>query len=389
MHNKKSSFSRKIKHLTKIFKSGDKHNQPDWVFAGLAGLLLIIGLIILTSASSVVGLKNYDDTYFFLKKQIIQGIFFGIILSLITFNISLTWLRRYSFKLFLISLLLLILVLIPQFGDSRLGASRWLNFGFISFQPSEIVKFTFVLYLAAWFDKNLNNIKSFKQTFLPFVIVLLVIGLLLLLQPDMGTMGIFVLIAVTMYFITGGNLAHISLLGVFGIGAVWLLIKAAPYRAARLTTFLNPELDPQGLGYHINQALLAIGSGGILGRGLGHSRQKFQYLPEVYGDSIFAVMAEELGFIITVLVIFIFIYFFLRGFDIARRVPESNKYASLVAVGLIAWWGWQTIVNIGAMIGLLPLTGVPWPFVSYGSTSLAINLAGLGLILNISRFSKK
>ncbi len=388
MQKRKSPLQRKLKNVFKLFKFTESHQQPDWIFAFVAGLLLVIGLMVLASASSVVGLKNFDDTYHFLKNQIFLGMFVGIVIGIFTYNVSLDWLRKYSFRFFLISLVLLILVLIPQFGDSRLGASRWLKIGPLpSFQPSELVKFTFVLYLAAWFNKNSESIKSFKQTFLPFIMVLLVVGGLLLLQPDMGTMIIFVLIAVIMYFIAGGHFAHIGLLGVGGIGAVWLLIKAAPYRAARLTTFLNPELDPQGFGYHINQALLAIGSGGIFGRGLGHSRQKFQYLPEVYGDSIFAVMAEELGFIFTVAIIATFIYLFLRGFSIARRTPDM--YSSLVVTGLIAWWGCQTIINIGAMVGLLPLTGVPWPFVSYGGTSLAINLAGLGLVLNISRFSKK
>ncbi len=387
MPRNKISIKKRITRFIKNFFSNEERRYPDMVFAGVAGLLLIIGLIILASASSVVGLKDFNDSYFFLKQQLLQGVLLGAVGGLIAFNISITWLKKWSFRMFLASLVLLILVLVPQFGDARLGASRWLNLGPLSFQPSEVVKFTFILYLAAWLNKQSELIKSFKQTFLPFVIVLAVVGLLLILQPDMGTMGIFVFIALTMYFVAGGNLAHLALLGMGGIGAVWMLIKAAPYRAARLTTFLNPELDPQGLGYHINQAFLAIGSGGILGRGLGYSRQKFQYLPEVYGDSIFAVMAEEFGFIMTVVVLFSFIYFFLRGFSIAKRVPDF--YSSLVVTGLMSWWAWQTMINIGAMVGLLPLTGVPWPFVSYGSTALAINLTGLGLVLNISRFRKR
>ncbi|MGB0757114.1 MAG: putative lipid II flippase FtsW [Patescibacteria group bacterium] len=383
---KRSLFAPLQKWIVK-FISKEKHTHPDYVLLGMTFLLLLLGLMILTSASSVVALRQFDDSYFFLKQQLMQGVFLGVVGAIVLYNISIEWLQKWSFHIFLFSLVLLILVLIPQFGDTRLGASRWLNLGPLSFQPSEVVKFTFVLYLAAWLTKQKDYIKDFKTTFIPFVIVLCVVGGLLILQPDMGTMGIFVLIALTMYFVAGGHLGHLALLGVGGMTAVWLLIKAAPYRAARLTTFLNPELDPQGLGYHINQALLAIGSGGFFGKGLGHSRQKFQYLPEVYGDSIFAVMAEELGFLFTLIIVGLFVYYFIRGFQVAGKVPHT--YASLLAIGIVAWLGWQTIVNIGAMVGLLPLTGVPWPLVSYGSTALAINLSSIGLVLSISRQMKQ
>ncbi len=386
MPKNRSVIKKTLGHIGNLF-SQEQSRRPDWVFFGMSIVLLCVGLIVLTSASSAVGLKNFDDTYYFLKQQLSQGVLIGFVGGLLLYNIKISFLKKYSLHFFVLSLVLLILVLIPQFGDTRLGASRWLVLGPISFQPSELVKFTFVLYLAAWLEAHQATIKHFKQSFIPFVVIVAVVAGLLLLQPDLGTTGIFVLIALTMYFVAGGALPHISLFGLGGIVSVWLLIKTAPYRAARLTTFLNPDADPQGLGYHINQALLAIGSGGWFGRGLGHSRQKFQYLPESYGDSIFAVLAEELGFVATSIIVMLFIYYFVYAFRLSKRVDDM--YESLVIVGLVAWLGWQSVINIGAMVGLLPLTGVPWPFVSYGSTSLVINLASIGLILQISRQLKR
>lgn len=369
--------------LKRIF-SYDNKNNPDWTFLGLGIVILIIGLIILTSASSVVGLEDRGDSYYFLKQQLIQGFPIGIILAILFYKVSLDFLKKYSFYFFAASLLLLVLVLVPYFGDARLGASRWLNIAGFSFQPSELAKFAFIIYLASWLSKQKENIKSFKKTFLPFIFLLVIVAILIILQPDMGTMGIFMIVAWVMLFVAGGNLIHLFSLILTGIIGVFILIKVAPYRAARLTTFLDPSIDPQGIGYHINQALLAIGSGGIFGRGLGHSRQKFLYLPEVYGDSIFAVLAEELGFLVSVPILGLFIYFFIRGLNIAKK--SSNTFSRLLVVGIITWWASQSLINIGAMVGILPLTGVPLPFVSYGSTALAVNLAAFGLVLNISRY---
>lgn len=372
--------------LFKSFFGQKRTEKPDMVFFGLALVLLVIGFLILTSASSVAGLERHADSYFFLKRQLIQGLPLGIMLGIFLYRVPLLVLQKNSFALFVFSLLLLVLVFIPQLGDERLGASRWIMLGEFSFQPSEVVKLTFVIYLASWLTKQKEKIKDFQATLIPFVVLLLVICGLIILQPDLGTMGIFIALAMSMYFVAGGQLLQLGLLTVAGAAAVYGLIKAAPYRAARFVTFLNPDLDPSGTGYHIKQSLLAIGSGGWFGQGLGHSRQKFQYLPEVYGDSIFAVLAEELGFVFTGLIVVLFIYFFIRGLQIAKRVPDS--FAKLIVIGIIAWWGTQTLVNIGAMVNLLPLTGVPLPFVSFGSTALAVNLASLGLILNISQQAK-
>jgi cell division protein FtsW len=209
--------------------------------------------------------------------------------------------------------------------------------------------------------------------------------LLMILQPDIGTMSIIAAMSLVVYFVAGAPLAYIGGLIAMGIGALGMLIGLAPYRAARFTTFLNPELDPQGIGYHINQALLAIGSGGLFGLGYGHSRQKFQFLPEVSGDSIFAVTAEELGFFLSVLVLVLFLAFLWRTIQIANGAPD--KFGRYVSIGIGAWIVVQAFVNIGSMVALMPITGVPLPFISYGGTSLAISMAAVGVVLNISKYS--
>ena len=213
------------------------------------------------------------------------------------------------------------------------------------------------------------------------------IAILLILQPDLGTMTIIILVSLTVYFVGGANFLHLIGVGLGSLLALFVLVKIAPYRTARFMTFLHPELDPQGIGYHINQAFLAIGSGGFWGRGFGMSRQKFQYLPEVAGDSIFAIIAEELGFLGCAALIFGYLFLVYRGFKIAQNAPDN--FAKLLVIGIMAWIIIQSFVNIGAMVGLLPLTGVPLPFISYGGTALAVLLAGCGIVINISRQTRE
>jgi cell division protein FtsW len=227
-------------------------------------------------------------------------------------------------------------------------------------------------------------VKDFHGGFLPFIFTFGLIALLIILQPDVGTLSVIGLMAVTMYFAAGAPWTHLGVLFLGGLAALGALIAAAPYRAARFTTFLYPEFDPQGVGYHINQALLAIGSGGFFGLGYGGSRQKFEYLPEVTSDSIFAVIAEEMGFVFSVALVLLFLWFFLRAMKTAKNAPDA--FGKLVTVGVASWLGLQAMVNIGSMVGLVPMTGVTLPFVSYGGTSLAISLAAIGVVLNVSRY---
>jgi len=363
-----------------------KGKQPDYVLIILFGILIFFGLIMLSSAGTVIGYQKFKDSYYFLKHQMLYGFLPGLILLYIFSKIDYHKWKKIAFPLLIFSIVLLLLVFIPGIGASYgTNAKSWINiFGF-SIQPSEIVKLTFLIYLAAWLDKRSDkDIKDVSAGLIPFLISLGIIALLIILQPDIGTMSIIILISLVVFFVAGASILHLAEIGTAGLIFLAILVKAAPYRAARLTTFLHPELDPQGIGYHINQALLAIGSGGIFGLGLGHSRQKFQYLPEVTGDSIFAVTAEELGFIFTAFLIILFLAIVYRSFSLAQNSPD--KFGKLMIVGIISWFIFQAFINIGAMLGLLPITGIPLPFISYGGTALMTSLAALGILINISKY---
>ncbi len=286
-----------------------------------------------------------------------------------------------------VSLGLLLLVFIPGLGASYGKAKSWINVGGFSLQPAEVVKLTWLIYLAAWFEKRKERVTSLANGLIPFMIYLGLIGTLIILQPDIGTLSIILLMSVVLFYIAGARIKHLLIIGLAMVIGLGILIRIVPYRLARLTTFINPEIDPQGIGYHINQALLAVGSGGWFGLGLGHSKQKFQYLPEVVGDSIFAVMAEELGFVIILALMVVFLVMFIRMLKIAGRAPDFFGY--LVAVGVGVWIVGQFFVNIGAIVGLLPLTGLPLPLISYGGTALMATMAAMGIVVNISKYTSQ
>lgn len=369
----------------KIFGSEGAH-QPDYTLIILIAVIVIFGIIMLWSASVVSGFQKFGDSYHYLKHQLLYGVLFGAAAFLITSRISYTFWKKYAFPLVIATATLLLFVLIPGIGAEYLGARRWIDLGFL-FQPSELAKLTFLLYLAAWLEKRARKgMEDIYYGLLPFLFLLAIIGFLILMQPDMGTLTVIAVIAIVVYFIAGAPLKHLAIMGAGGIGVFALLIKIAPYRAARLTTFLNPELDPQGIGYHVNQALLALGSGGIFGLGIGHSRQKFNFLPEPYGDSIFAVIGEELGFILSVGLIVLFVALMWRGYKIAKAAPDT--FSRLVATGIVTWIAFQALVNIAAMAALIPMTGITLPLVSYGSTSLVMVLASLGILVNISKYTR-
>lgn len=362
--------------------------QVDVLLMLIVGVIILFGLVMLLSASAPSGYATFGDSYYFLKHQTIFGLIPGIGAAIAFARIPYTFWRKHAWNLLIISVVLLVLVFIPGLSAGIGTAHSWISVGGVfSLQPSEIVKLTFLFYLAAWLaQRDRHSVRDVASGFLPFVGVLGTIMLLMILQPDIGTMSIIAAMSLVVYFVAGAPITHVGGLVLAGISALGLLIAAAPYRAARFTTFLHPELDPQGIGYHINQALLAIGSGGFLGVGYGHSRQKFQYLPEVAGDSIFAVITEEMGFVVAVLFIGLFLLLLWRILEIAKRAPDN--FAKYVAVGIAAWLVIQAFVNIGSMVALMPITGVPLPFVSYGGTSLAISLSAIGVVLNISKFAK-
>jgi cell division protein FtsW len=266
------------------------------------------------------------------------------------------------------------------------GASSWLLIGNYSLQPAEFAKLGMVIFMAAFLADLGKNIKDPKHGFMTALALGMVPVVLVVLQPDIGTVSILFAVLFAMLFFAEASLAHMIALAGAGVAGLAAMIAIAPYRAARLTTFLHPELDPQGIGYHINQAFLAIGSGGFLGLGLGHSRQKFQYLPEVHADSIFAVFAEEMGFLFAVGFIVLLLYIGVRGYRLASRSPDP--FARLLVSGIITWFLVQSFMNIGAMVGVMPLTGVPLPFVSHGGTALMIAMAAVGIVINVSKHAK-
>lgn len=357
----------------------------DLPLLAIVVVLVLFGLIMLASASAPLGYERFTDSYYFAKHQFIFGLIPGIAGLIVMSRVPYTLWKKYAWHLLIISIVLLVLVFIPGFSAGIGTANSWVSVaGIFSLQPSEIVKLTFLFYLAAWLaERGEKGMRDIHSGLIPFLGVLGAILLLLVLQPDLGTMSIIAAMALVVYFVGGAPVTYVLGLIGAGIGSLALLIGLAPYRAARFTTFLHPELDPQGIGYHINQALLAIGSGGVFGLGYGRSRQKFQYLPEVAGDSIFAVVAEEMGMIVSVLLLGLFIALMWRLLFIAKNAPD--KFAKYVVVGITAWLIIQAFVNIGSMVALLPITGVPLPFISYGGTSLAINLAAIGVVLNISK----
>jgi len=274
-----------------------------------------------------------------------------------------------------VTLLSLVLVLIPSLGTQIMGARRWLAIGGFGFQPAELIKLTFVLYLAALLSK--------KKQLWPFLLLLGMILLLIMLEPDLGTAVVVTATGMVVYFASGGPIWQMGLISLTGLLAGVGLIFSSSYRKERLLTFLNPTRDPLGASYHIRQILIALGSGGLFGVGLGQSRQKYEYLPATTTDSIFAVIAEEVGFIGGSLVILAFLVLIWRGMKIAREAPD--EFSSLLATGITAWIGLQALVNLAAMVALVPLTGVPLPFISYGGSSLVIALVGVGILLNISK----
>ena len=348
-------------------------------------ILLGIGLLMIASAGVFYGRARFDDAYYFFKQQLI-GLGVGLIMLYIFQRIHYRAWQRFVVPIFFVALGLLVLVFIPGIGTSVYGAARWVELGPVSFQPSEVMKLAIILYLAAWLSsKGKMKAADFFEGFVPFLAILSVVGFLIIKQPDTGTLGLIFMIALSIFFASGASIRHILYLVLGGLAFLWILIKMAPYRMQRFLVYINPEHDPQGFGYQMTQALLAIGSGGVFGAGLGQSRQKFNYLPEPVTDSIFAILGEEFGLIGTVAVVSLFLFVAWRGLLIARYAPDA--FGRLVAVGIVSWIVFQAFINMSAISGLIPLTGIPLPFISYGGTSLAVLLAAVGILLNISKHS--
>lgn len=350
----------------------------------LVFVLVVGGFFIFSSAS--LGLLARSGASFgsVAFSQFFFGIVGGGIAMLITSNIYYRNWRQYAFYIFVATALFTLAVFIPGLGMTHGGATRWLDLGFTTIQPSELFKIGFVIYIATLLSGTHKQIETLRYGVIPFVSVLAVTALITLSLPDTDTFLIMVMAGVAMFITAGSNWKHILLLGVTGIVLIAAVAFMRPYIMDRITTFLDPSSDPQGSGYQIQQSLIAIGSGGWFGRGYGQSIQKFEYLPEPIGDSIFAVYAEEFGFVGSLMLILILASFTFRGFKIATQ--SSDLFGMLLVVGFMTLIVTQAFLNIAAMAGIAPLSGLPLPFISHGGTALLTTLAAIGIVLNVSKY---
>lgn len=344
--------------------------------------LTAAGLLIVASASVVLSQKNFGTPYYYVTHQGAAAIV-GLIGLGIGQAVPYRWWKKLSAPLLALSLLLAAAVFIPGLGVKLQGAARWLALGSLSIQPSEILKFSLILYLANWLDQKKGQAKRFGTAFVPFLVIMAIVAALLVLQPDIGTLIVTAGSAIVLYFLGGGRLPQLFAFAALALTGLTAVVLLAPYRVARFLVFWNPGFDPQGVGYHISQALLAIGSGAFFGRGFGQSIQKFSYLPEPVGDSIFAIIVEEFGFAGALALVALYFAFLLRAMAIARRAPDF--FGKLLVAGMASLIVFQASINMAAISGLLPLAGIPLPFISYGGTSLAVTMTMVGIMLNVSK----
>lgn len=353
--------------------------KPDiFIFAAVI-LLLAIGLVVLASASSVTGLVEHDDAYWFLKRQLIFAII-GVAAMVVLMRVDYRFMRIMTPPLLLVAFILLVLVLI--IGQEIGGAKRWIGFGLFNVQPSEVAKLALVAYLAAYITTKRERMQRLYPDLLVPLLVLGIVAGLILLEPDFGTTVVVALTGLVVLFAGGASGWHLGFILAGAAPVAWLLIRSEEYRVRRLTAFLDPWADKMDSGWNVIQSLLAIGSGGLFGLGLGEGRQKYLYLPEQHTDFIFAILGEELGFVGTTVVLALFAIIAWRGWRAALQAPDM--YGCMLAVGITTMVVLQALLNIGVVTGSLPTTGITLPFVSFGGSSLVITLASMGILLNIS-----
>ncbi len=358
----------------------------DKVFLSIVLILSFAGLFIFSSSALGVLAEDIQSFLFIILKQLVFGLALGLVAMYIVSNINFKNWQKYSLYIFIASAVTSLLVFVPGTGIESLGARRWINLGFMTFQPGEFLKLGFVIYFAAWLSSKKDHLDSLKEIALPAIAIIAVPMIILMAQPDRGTLLSIMCAAVAMYLVAGGKIKHFLLITLLGIMALMVTIYFEPYALTRIKTFLDPLADPLGSGYQIRQALIAVGSGGISGRGFGQSIQKFGFLPETVGDSIFAVFSEEFGFIGATSIILLFLALTLRGFRIVGRAPDN--FSRLMVLGIVILIASQSFINIGAMLGIIPLTGVPLIFVSHGGTALLFALIEVGIVLNVSRWAQ-
>ena len=368
--------------LKRLFRVKKHEHEPDkpLIFSNL--ILVFFCLFMLASASAVSAYSHFGDSYYYLKNQLLPLII-GLGLFFIFSRIDYHFWRKNAIYFLGGSLVLLILVFIPGLSAGYGTAHSWINiFGF-SIQPSEFVKLSFLIYLAAWLELRGKAVKEFSQGLAPFLIILGVICLLMYKQPDLGTLSIIVLSSLIVYFVGGAKIRHmLAILILMGM-ALWGVVGMNGYQAQRFQCLADPSFSPDHICYQINQSLIAVGSGGWTGRGLGESRQKFLYLPEVSGDAIFPIISEEIGFIFSTFLILLYLFIFYRGWIIAKS--SADIFGRLLSIGVVSWILIQVFLNIGGMTNLVPITGVPLPFISAGGSALIAGLMALGILVNISK----
>ncbi|MDO9027296.1 MAG: putative peptidoglycan glycosyltransferase FtsW [Candidatus Roizmanbacteria bacterium] len=339
-------------------------------------ILSLVGLVFIFEASAVNSSRQFGDSLHYLKSQIVW-IFLAITLMII---FSLTDYRKLyllSFFSLIATIILLVIVLIPGVGFKAGGARRWIDFGFFNLQPTELAKFSIIIYLSSWFTNKE------KKRFLPVVTLIGFLVFLIILQPNIGTAIIVFLLSLTIYYFSGANLIDFVVILGGALVSFYFLIKTSPYRFDRLLAFFNPAIDPLGISYHINQIFISLSSGGLFGRGFGASRQKYLFLPEAHTDSIFAIIGEEYGFIGALVLISIYFVFIYKIYHLIRLAPD--RLSKLITIGIFAFFNLQFIINLAGIVGLLPITGVPLPFLSYGGSNLLTSFALIGIMMNIEK----
>ncbi len=366
-------------------QSQRRKHRPDYILLLLCVVFLVIGLIIIYAISpALIAQSQVSENYYISKQLIAVGL--AVVTFLIMANTPVNFWKRAQMPLIIIASASALAVRL--FGEKVNGAYRWIQIGGISFQSVELIKFALLIWLAAFLTNQIKSGKPLdaKQVFRTLLIVLIIVGIVVAkLQSDLGSTGVIVAMMAAMCFVAGLPLRRVALFGgIIVLGAV-LLIATSSYRRDRFLTFMHPERDCQSTGYQACQALIAVGSGGMFGKGLAHSVQAYGYLPEAANDSIFAIYSEKFGFIGVVVLLCLFAVFFTRMKNIMERSPDN--FTRLLVTGILAWLSTQTLINIGAMVGLLPLKGITLPFISYGGTSILFVTAGVGLVFNISRYT--
>ena len=358
--------------------------RPDYAIMVTALVLVIIGLIFVYSASFAIALDAYDNVYYFVVRQTGAALI-GLVLMVGLARIDYRFLRLVSPALMLGAILTLTAVLF--LGSDAYGARRWIPLGPLPpFQPSEFAKLALVIYISAWLASRGSTLRSFALGFMPFIFLVGVVAALIIMEPDTGTAAIIVMTTAALFFLAGASLTHFGAVVGIVLVAGGLLIAGGEYRSDRIFAFTSAEEDPAGVGFHTLQLLIALGSGGIEGLGLGVSRQKFFYIPAAHTDGVFAIIGEETGFIGAIVVVALFAYLVYRGFRVAMN--SRDDFGCYLAMGIVCWIGFQALINIGGITRSIPLTGIPLPLISYGGSSLVTTMAGIGVLLSVSRYGK-